>query len=160
MVKDKFEDEKAKLKKEIQDQREQIEKESAEREKTIAGSKDELNELRKSASVFPKQIETAINKTTKETPETIRLEAKNKEELLKREFDGEKNVLTTRIGSLEKRVKEQSDQISNLSQQLEKAYQKIQDIAVKAVEGSSSLQPLTGFQQLVAEQTRKHSQEK
>ena len=86
LAKDKFEDEKAKLKNEIQDQKEQMEKELTEREKTIAGSEDELNELRKSAGVFPKEMETAISKAIKETTETIRLEAKNKEELLKREF--------------------------------------------------------------------------
>lgn len=69
-------------------------------------------------------------------------------------------MLTTRIESLERTVKEQSGQIANLSGQLEKAYQKVQDIALKSVEGSSNLKSLTSLQQLLSEQARKQSQEK
>ncbi len=90
----------------------------------------------------------------------ITQEAKNKEELLKKEFGGERNVLTTRIESLEKTVKEQGEHITRLSGQMEQSYQKVQDIAVKAIEGSSNLQSLTSLQQMVTDQTRKQSQEK
>ena len=65
-------------------------------------------------------------------------------------------MLTTRIESLEKTVKEQNQQIAHLSQQLEKAYQKVQDIAVKAVEGSSNV----NLQQLIREQSKAQSQER
>jgi hypothetical protein len=160
LAKDKFEDEKAKLERETQLQKEQMEKELTEREKTIAENEDELNELRKKVGAFPKEMETDLNKAIKETTETIRKEAKNNEELLKKEIDGERNVLNTKIGSLEKTVKEQSDQINRLSQQLEKAYQKVQDIAVKAVEGSSSVRPLANLEQIMTEQARKQAQEK
>jgi len=160
LAKDKFEDEKAKTEKEIQLKKEQMEKELAERERAIAEKEEELNELRTKVTAFPKEMEETVNKVVKETTERIALEAKNREELMRKEFDGERNVLTTRIESLEKTVKEQSGQIANLSGQLEKAYQKVQDIAVKSVEGSSNLKSLTSLQQLVSEQTRKQSQEK
>ncbi|MBI4619502.1 MAG: hypothetical protein HY739_04995 [Desulfobacterales bacterium] len=160
LAKDKFEDEKAKLEKETQHKKEQMEKDLAEREKAVAGREEELNELQKKVSSFPKEIETSVNKAIKETTERIMLEATNKENLLKKEIDGERNVFTTRIQSLEKTVKEQSEQIAKLSQQLEKSYQKVEDIAVKAVEGSSNLKSLTSLQQLVTEQTRRHPQEK
>ncbi len=52
LAKDKFEDEKAKLEKEIQIKREQMEKELQEREKAIASQENELNELRKKVSAF------------------------------------------------------------------------------------------------------------
>nr|HID59118.1 hypothetical protein [Desulfobacterales bacterium] len=55
--------------------------------------------------------------------------------MLKREFDRERNVLITRIDSLEKMVKQQNEQIAKLSRQLEMAYQKVEDIPVKAIEG-------------------------
>ncbi|RJP58178.1 MAG: hypothetical protein C4549_04225 [Deltaproteobacteria bacterium] len=160
IAKDKFEDEKAKLGRDIQLKKEQMEKELAEREKAVAERENELNELQKKVSAFPKEMETAVNRAIKETTEKILLEATNKENLLKKEFDGERNVLASRIESLGKTVKEQSEQVAKLSEQLEKAYQKVQDIAVKAVEGSSSLKSFTNLQQLVAEQTRKQSQEK
>jgi hypothetical protein len=96
----------------------------------------------------------------KETTERLSLEAKNREELLKKEFIGEKNVLTTRIESLEKTVKEQSAQIGSLTQLLEKANQKVQDIAVKALESSSAQKSLSSLQQLLSEQMKKPTQEK
>ena len=160
LAEDKFEEEKAKTEKEIQLQKEQMERELDEREKAVAEREGELDELQKKVSSFPKEMETAINKATNETTEKVKLEAKNREELLKKELDGEKNVLTIRIESLERMVKEQSGQIAKLSQQLEKSYQKVEDIAVKAIEGSSNFKSLTSLQQLMTEQTRKQPQEK
>jgi chromosome segregation ATPase len=160
VAKDQFQDEKAKLEREIQYKREEMEKELAEREKVVAQQEAELNELREKVGAFPKQLETAVNKAVKEAVERVQLEAKNKEELLKKEFEGERNVLNTRIGSLEKTVKKQAEQLARLAQQAEKAYGQVQDIAVKAIEGSSHFQSFASLQQLVAEQTRKPSPEK
>ena len=116
--------------------------------------------MQKKVAAFSDELKEAVNKAVEETTERIMLEAKNKEELMKREFEGERNVLKTRIESLEKTVKEQSVQISNLSGQLEKAYQKVQDIAIKSVEGSSNITTFANLQQLASEQIRRQSQEK
>jgi hypothetical protein len=105
-------------------------------------------------------MEAVVNKAIKETTERLQLEAKNREELQKKEFIGERNVLTTRIESLEKTVKEQNEQISKLSQQQEKAYQQVQEIAVKTIEGSSTIKSFANLQQWISEQVRKPSQEK
>ena len=160
LAKDKFEDEKAKLEKELHLKKEQMESELKEREKVIAEQENELNELRKKVGAFPKEMEAAMTKAIKETTEKLNLEAKNREELQKREFIGERNVLTTRIESLEKIVKEQSEQITKLTQQLEKAYQQVQEIAVKTIEGSSNIKSFANLQQWVSEQMRKSPQEK
>ena len=160
LAKDKFEDEKAKSEKEIQVKRVQMENELKEREKAIAEHEGELNELRKKVTAFPKELETAVAKAIKETTDRLNLEAKNREELVKKEFIGERNVLTTRIESLEKSVKEQNEQIAKLSQQLEKAYQQVQEIAVKTIEGSSTIKSFANLQQWISEQTRKAPQEK
>jgi uncharacterized coiled-coil protein SlyX len=160
LTKDKFQDEKNKLEKEIQAKTEQMEKELAEREKAISEREQELNELRKRVATFPKEMETAVNNAVKDATEKIKIEAKSREELMKKEFDGQRNVLTTRIESLEKTVEEQSQHIAKLSQQLEQAYQKVQDIALKAVEGSSNSKSFASLQHLMSEQTRKQSQEK
>jgi hypothetical protein len=159
LTREQFEDEKARLEREITYKREQMEKELADREKAIAEKETELNELQKQVSAFPKELESAVNKAVTEATQRVESEAKNREELLKKEFDGERNVLNTRIESLEKTVTEQNEQIAKLSQQVEKAYSQVQDIAVKAIEGTSRSQPLANLQQLMAEQTRKQSQE-
>ncbi len=80
---------------------------------TSCRRRDFIRRLQK-VNLSPKEMETAINKAVKETTERLNLEAKNREELMKKEFIGEKNVLTTRIESLEKTAKEQSAQISGL----------------------------------------------
>ena len=160
LLKDEFEDEKAKLEREIQLKREQMEKELAERGKAVSEKEEELNELRQKVGAFPKELETAINKAVKETTERITAEAKNREQLMNKEFEGEKGVFTTRIESLEKTVKGQSEQIAKLSAQLEKSYQKVEDIAVKAIDGSSNLKSLANLQQMMANQTKGQSQEK
>jgi uncharacterized coiled-coil protein SlyX len=130
------------------------------REKVVVEKEEELNELRKKVSAFPKEMEMAVSKAVKETTEKLILEAKNREELVKKEFIGERNVLTTRIESLEKSVKEQNEQTAKLSQQLEKAYQQVQEIAVKTIEGSSTVKSFANLQQWISEQMRKSSQEK
>jgi len=66
-------------------------------------------------------------------------------------------VLTTRIAALEQTVKEENQQLAKLAQQSEKAYTQVQEIAVRAIEGSSSFKSLTSLQQLLAEQGRKTS---
>ncbi len=159
LAREQFEDEKARLEREITFRREQMERELADREKAIVEQETELNELRKQVSAFPKELQAAVSKAVKEAVQSLESEAKNREELLKKEFDGERNVLNTRIESLEKTVTEQNEQIAKLSQQVEKAYGQVQDIAIKAIEGTSHSQPLTNLQQLMAEQARKQSPE-
>jgi hypothetical protein len=166
LAKDEFEDGKGKAEKELDLRKEQAEKELAEREREVAAREgalkereNELEELGKKVADFPREIETAVNNAVKETAERINLAAKNREELLKKEFDGERNVLSTRIEALERTVKEQREQISKLSQQLEKAYQKVEDIAVKTIEGSSTMKSLSSLQQFLSDQAKKHGQE-
>ena len=160
IAKDKFADEKAQREKEIQSKGEQMEGELREREKVIAERETELNELRYKVGNFPQELETALNCAVKEATERIKLEAKGREDLLKKEVDGERNVFVTKIAALEKTVKDQSEQIAKLSQQLEKAYQKVEDIAVKTIEGSASLKTYSSLQQLINEQVKRQSQEK
>ncbi len=159
LAKDKFEDEKARLEREIALQREQMEREIAERERVVAQKEEELVELRKRVEAFPKEMESAVSKAVKDATQSVQAEARNKEELIRKEFVGERNVLTTRIESLESTVKEQNEQIARLSQQLEKAYAQIQEIALKTIEGSSATRSLENLQQFITE-SRKQSQEK
>ena len=79
--------------------------------------------------------------------------------IMKQQFDGERNVLTTRIDAFEKRVTEQNEQILKLSTLQEAAYQKVQDVAVKAIEGASKIGSFQGLQKLLSEQGKKQAQE-
>jgi len=159
-VRDKLTDEKTALEKEIVAKRESVAKELAEREKTVAAAEKELIELRQRAAAYAKDVDAAVDKAVKEVADRLKLEAKNREELLRKEFDGDRNVFAARTEALEKMNKDLSDQSGKLSKQLEAAYQKVQEIAEKAIEGSSQAKSLADLQKLLAEQGRKTSAEK
>jgi phage-related minor tail protein len=135
-----------------------MERDLAEREKAVVQGEGELNELRAKADAFPKDLETAVSMAVKEAADRLTSEAANKEELLKREFQGQENVLKSKIESLEKTVTEQSAQVAALSAQLEKSYVQVQDIAVKAIEGSSNVKAFGYPQPVMAEQAQRSGQ--
>lgn len=158
LARNKFEDEKLKLEKDIQFKKEAVDKELSAREKLVSEKEEKLNELEKKIAGFPKEIELSVNKAVKETADKIQLEAHNKEELFKKSFEGERNVFLAKIESLERMTKEQKEQIIKLSQQLENAYKKVEDIAVKTVEGAKS--QINSQQAWMGEQIKKQTQEK
>jgi hypothetical protein len=159
LAKDQFQDEKLKLEREIQYKRDETERELAEREQAIARREGELTDLREQVAAFPKQLEAAVSRAVKEAVDRAQLEARGREELSKKEFQGERNVLNTRIEALEKTVQEQNEQIARLAQQAEKASNQVQDIAVKAIEGSAGLRALASLPPPAAEPARRPSPE-
>jgi len=159
LVKDKFEDEKAKAEKMLRERKETMEKELTEKEKNLDKREEELDELHKRVNAFPKELEATVNKSIKETTERLLAESKAKEDLIKRTSDGERNVFVTKIEALEKKAKEQGDQIVKLLQQLEKAYQKIEDIAVKTVSGTD-YKVLSSLHQSIIDGVKKQIQDK
>jgi len=154
LAKNQFEDEKAKEEREMQIKREDMEKQLLERQQNIAVNESRLNKLQELADNSPKELEASVSKAIKETKEKVSVEANTREELSKRIFEGERNVLNATIEALERTTKEQKDQIVRLSQQLEKAYQKIEDIAVKTAGGSFDLKSV------ITEEVKKQTQEK
>jgi hypothetical protein len=60
----------------------------------------------------------------------------------------------------EKKTKEAVQVAESLTTQLEAAYQKVQDIALKTVEGASNSKSVASLQQLLGEQMRKQTAEK
>ncbi len=159
-IKDKLNDEKAALEKEIQFKRETAEKDLAGREQSISEKERELAGLQARTAAFPKELETAVNQAVKEATDRLKLEAKSREDLAHKQFEGERNVLSARNESLERANKDLLAANSKLTQQLEAAYQKVQDIAEKTVEGSSQARSLAELQKLLIEQGRKSREEK
>jgi hypothetical protein len=155
LAREKFDDEKARIERDLQSKRTQVEAALAERERALAAGESELADLRKLAASAPKDKEDAVARAVKEAVTRAQQEAKNREDLMRKEFDGERNVLLARIESLEKLSKDQSGQVLKLSGQIEKAYGQVQDIAVKTVEGAARAKVAAQAEQLAAEQARK-----
>jgi hypothetical protein len=160
VARDQFADEMAKAHKELAEKTAAAERDIRERERVVAEREQELGTLRQRVEQSPKELEIAVSKAVKDAATRAAAESSAREELLKNQFAGERNVLTTRISSLEHLVKEQAEQISRLAGQAEKAYTQVQDIAVKAIEGSSNFKSMTSLQQLLSEQGRRVTNEK
>ena len=69
--------------------------------------------------------------------EGVNCQLSKKEKLLVKGFEGEINVLKTKLMAFDTLAKEQTKQIDKLNSQQENAYEKIQDIANKAVSGAA-----------------------
>jgi hypothetical protein len=132
------EHEKAKLEREVQHRREEVEKDLSTREEAVAAAEVELKDLQEQIEMAQLKQERAVAQAVKETTERLNREHQAKTELLKKEFAGEGNVLKSRIESLQESVEKQAQQIARLSQQLEHSYAQVQDIAIKAIEGSAA----------------------
>ncbi len=83
----------------------------------------------------------AINmaNTKNDTTARVSAEYEHKLALQTQQFEGEKNVLASRIEGLEQLVESLRRQVESLSQQQEKAYEKVQDIATRAVDRASGV---------------------
>lgn len=125
------------LDREIQLKKEQLEKVLADREQALAAAEAELQSLRTRAEKFPGELDQAVARAVKETSARLEAERKHAIDLLQKESAGERNVLSSRIESMEQTIEKQAEQIAKLSGQLEHSYGQIQDIAMKAIEGPS-----------------------
>ncbi|MCK5214306.1 MAG: hypothetical protein KAR05_03020 [Candidatus Omnitrophica bacterium] len=165
LAENKFKDETSKQTKELVLKREEFDKKIAEQEKAIkeretfvVEREKRLDDLQKEVDSFPERIETVVSKAVEETTSRLKTEANKNEMLLKKEFDGANGVLKTKIESLEKIAANQNTQVANLTTQLEKAYGKVQDIAVKAVDGSAKAKAFNDFSRHFSERGNKQAQ--
>lgn len=133
-------DELQKLEKEIEEKRKIFEGEFSQRrteldarEAAISKRETEIAGLEKEVETFPKRLEDQIKKAVADTTERITSDFKKGEALLNAKFDGERNVFLSKIEALEKLVKRMEVQLVDLSRKNELAYEKVQDIANRAV---------------------------
>jgi len=103
------------------------------REESIASREKEMETLQKEVESFPKRSEDAVQKAVADATERLTINFKGDKALMEARFEGERNVLMEKIQALEKMVASQAAQISDLAKKNELAYEKVQDIANRAV---------------------------
>ena len=159
LARDKYADEKENLEKELKTKKEEFEKEYSAREKAVSEREKEYEELKAKASEFPAELEASVNKAVEENETQLKKEYESKISLLEKEFAGEKNVLSSKIEMLEKSNAEQEKKITELSAKLEKAYQKVQEVAEKAIDGASNIKSFNELQKLFSEKSSSQGKE-
>lgn len=103
------------------------------REAVVAKREKEMDALQKEVDTFPKRLENAVQAAVEDATERVTKDFEKDKILMESKFEGEKNVLTSKIDSLERLVASQATQIADLSRRHEQAYEKVQDIANRAV---------------------------
>lgn len=103
------------------------------REETITAREKEIDGLQKEVDGFSKRIDAAVQAAVADTTRQLKREFESERALAEARFNGKKNVLLGKIEALEKVVASQAAQITDLSKKSELAYEKVQDIANRAV---------------------------
>ena len=138
----------------LEEQQQQQEKQWQEREEAIAKREKESAELKAKVEAFPGKLEATIQKA-KETGRNIGYyQAKVKADLWAKEVEGQKQFYELRIKSLSDTIKTQETRLESLVQQLEAAQKQVQDLAVKAIEGSSNVNSFQAVKEIALEQAK------
>lgn len=139
---------------ELEESQQEQEKQWAEREKAIAEREKQYAEVKAKVESFPKELEANI-KNGKENGRNIGYyQAKVKADLYGKEVEGQKQNYELRIQSLTQTIQNQEARIVNLSKQLDAALKQVQDLAVKAIEGSSNANSFQAMKEIALEQAK------
>lgn len=142
------------LYKQLEEAKQEQEKQWTEREKAIAEREKKFEELKAKVESFEKDKEAAIKKAKEEGKFIANSQVKIKADLQNKELEGNQRFYELRIQSLEQTIPHQEARIQNLSKQLEAALKQVQDLAVKAIEGSSNISSYQAFKEIAMEQAK------
>jgi hypothetical protein len=152
--KDEYEQNQKRLYKQIEETKQEQEKQWTEREKAIAEREKKFEELKTKVEAFEKEKEAAIKKAKEEGKGIANYQVKVKADLQNKEIEGNKRFYELRIQSLDQTIQNQEARIQNLSKQLDAALKQVQDLAVKAIEGSSNVSSYQAFKEIAMEQAK------
>ncbi len=157
---DEYEQQQKILYKQLEELLQETEKQWAEREKAIADREKQFEELKAKVEAFPKDKEAAIKKAIEEGKGIAHYQAKVKSDLYSKEVEGQKRFYEQRLQSLEQTITNQETRIQNLSKQLESALKQVQDLAVKAIEGTSNVNSYQAIKEIALEQAKTQAKNK
>jgi hypothetical protein len=149
-----YEQEKARLYQELAEFQQTQEKAWAEREKAIATRETEFAELKAKVDTAPKDLEAAVKRAKEEGKGIAYQQAKVKSDLFAKEVEGSQRTYDLRIQALQETIDTQDDRILAISKQLDAALKQVQDLAVKAIEGTSNANALQAVREIAMEQTK------
>jgi hypothetical protein len=135
---DLYEEKKQKLEKELSEKKAAFEKEFAERKAAIEEAEAELHELRKKAQAFPAELEKAVADAVAATTEKLETTHQFDMKLREKEVEGELKLKDQIIAALNSKIKEMENSFKEMSEKTRRAESSVNDIALKAIESSSS----------------------
>ncbi|MCC0175616.1 hypothetical protein I4641_01305 [Waterburya agarophytonicola K14] len=145
---------------ELESSRKILEKQWQEKEAEIAKLEQEYSTAQEKVVAFEEQLRAKIKQANEEGKGIGNYQAKIKADLRAKEIQGETRNYQLRIDSLEQTIEHQESRIRKLSQQLDASLQQVQDLAVKAIEGSSNRNSFEAMKAIAMEQAKTQSKGK
>lgn len=154
-----FETQRARLAQEMQTLREQTERDIVQKGLELAQREEEFTALQAQVADFPQRLASAVEQAVQENTQQLEQDAQHQMELQQKEYEGQRHILQTRIQALEKTVKQQRDHINKLTKQQDTAYQTIQKLTLKAIEGAGKAGAFNDLEQFLKEQFPRQAKE-
>jgi uncharacterized coiled-coil protein SlyX len=131
-----------------------------ERELALAEREKSFHEAKEKVAAFVQDKEKAIDKAKGEGKGIATYQAKIKSDLYAKEVEGQKCFYEGQIESLEDTIANQGERLNSLSKQLESALKQVQDLAVKAIEGSANANSYQTLKEITLEQAKSQAKTK
>ena len=155
-----YEQQQAGLYYELAETKEVQEKVWAERELALADREQLFHQAKDKVAAFIQDKEKAIDKAKAEGKGIATWQAKIKSDLYSKEVEGQNRFYDGRIESLEGTISTQNERLNSLSKQLEAALKQVQDLAVKAIEGSANANSYQTLKEITLEQAKSQAKTK
>ncbi len=134
--KDQYEEAKKMTNRGLVEEEERKNRNWTEREQLIDKNKAEHEQNRKKLDEFPAKLEEEVKKEREEAAKEAARETRVQAELTEKEETANKQVAEQRIEALERMVVHNDLEISKLTEQLNEAHRKVQDLSLKALENN------------------------
>lgn len=144
----------AELYKQLEELQQEKEQEWLETETAIAQREQDHLEVKTKVAEFEQNLENAIKKGKEIGRNIGNYQAKIKSDLLSKEVEGQKQFYELRVKALSETISNQETRINSISKQLDSALKQVQDLAVKAIEGSSSANSFQAMKEIALEQAK------
>ncbi|MEG3839994.1 hypothetical protein [Microcoleus sp. herbarium14] len=129
---DEYEETKRKLEQQLQESTREKDKKWADREKLLSDNQAEFEENQRKAAGFEEELKQAYVKAKEEAIQEVSREAKVKADLADKEWEGSKQGSELKVQSLQQTIARQTEQIAEISAQLQATMKQAQDLAMKA----------------------------
>jgi hypothetical protein len=148
------------LNRELAETKETYEKATALREQAIDEREQLFHTAKTKVAAFIQDREIAIKKAKEEGKGIATYQAKIKSDLYAKDVEGQTRFYQGRIESLENTIVDRGARLDSLSQQLEAALKQVQDLAIKAIEGSANANSYQTLKEITLEQAKSQAKAK
>ena len=132
-----YEERKRKLERDLAEKGKEKDKVWQEREKVLAENQPKFEEYKAKVATMPDELEKAVKKAREEAIKETYEAEQVKANLLEKEVAASSEVYDLKIKSLEKTIEQQVSQLTQLTEKLKAGMKKAQELAMKAVQGTS-----------------------